>query len=266
MCIAIYKAPEKVISKETLKECFDSNKDGCGFAYINTDYLGVKRIKVYKSMSFNSFYHKYERAVRLNPESPFLIHFRIATHGTVDKFNCHPFFINHNTVFIHNGIISGVTKDKEKSDTQMFNEEFLQHIDATLLTKDGPVKRLIEKFVVGSKLVIMNVEGDVQIYNESSGNWQDGCWYSNFSWRPVQSYTGGGFSQYRRHLSDTSYVKCEGCGTWHQVSNMRAFRSGIDVDAFCKGCSNKVLDKFSRNELSISQFIEYNNEIALYEM
>ena len=268
MCIAIYKPAFKVISKEILKECFDSNKDGCGFAYINTDHLGVKRIKVYKSMFFNKFYEKYERAIRLNPDSPFIIHFRIATHGTVDTFNCHPFWINNNTVFIHNGIISGVSKDDKKSDTQMFNEEFLQHIDSTLLLKDGPVKKLIEKFVIGSKLVVLNVEGDVSIYNESAGNWNDGVWYSNLSWKPINRaiYRGGTTKTtfYRKHLSDVSYAPCEECGTYHQVTNMIPYRNSIELEVYCKNCSRKVQDKYKMNVVTTEQYIDWNNELALY--
>lgn len=273
MCIAIYKPGMKSISKEILKECFDSNKDGCGFAYINTDHFGVKRIKVYKTMVFESFYKQYERASRFNPESPFLIHFRIATHGTVDKFNCHPFYINNKTVFIHNGIISGVSKDAKRSDTQMFNAEFLQHIDDTMLLKDGPIKKLIEKFLVGSKIVIMNLDGDVAIYNESSGNWSDGVWYSNYSWKPTQRtyYHQKGNSitvdsnKYRKSLSNTSFHKCEECGTYNQLVRMRAFRNGIDIETYCNNCVKLIEEESKINEVSIGQFIEYNNELALYE-
>lgn len=287
MCIAIYKPADKTISKEILKECRDSNKDGCGFAYINTDYQGKKKIVVYKSMDFDSFYHKYERATRLNPESPFIIHFRIATHGTVDKFNCHPFMIDHNTVFIHNGIISGVTKDAKRSDTQMFNEEFLRHVDPKVLTTDGPIKKLIEKFVVGSKLVIMNVEGDVQIYHESTGNWQDGVWYSNYGWRPttVCNYghynSGKGFSipdttttkgnsSWRREkklLGSKSYEQCEECGHWYMLSMMIAYRVGTELELQCKNCSSFITSNINRAQLvSMDHFIEWNNDEVTYEV
>jgi len=265
MCIAIYKPAGKNISEEVLKECFDSNKDGCGFAYINTDIFGIKRLKIYKSMKFEPFYHQYRRAVRFNPESPFIIHFRIATHGTVDKFNCHPFFINRDTVFIHNGIISGVTKDDKKSDTQMFNEEFLQHIDTELLVQEGPVKKLIEKFVIGSKLVILNVEGDVQIYNESSGNWNDGVWYSNYSWKPRTSAVTTYHGSARRQLTELSYQKCDDCGTYHTINTMRCYRKGISIELFCKDCSKKVPEKYKMNEVSILQFIDYNNELVMFQ-
>ena len=46
MCIAIYKPAELIISEETLKECYTSNRDGCGFSYINTDHLGIKKMVI----------------------------------------------------------------------------------------------------------------------------------------------------------------------------------------------------------------------------
>ena len=89
MCIAIYKPSDKELTKETLETCFNANPDGAGFAYINTDYVGHKKIKIKKTLDFEDFYQKYERALSLAPESPFLIHFRIKTHGDRDWETLH---------------------------------------------------------------------------------------------------------------------------------------------------------------------------------
>lgn len=48
------------------------------------------------------------------------VHFRLATHGTVNKDNAHPFDIGSNTFLMHNGILRGIEYDcpeKLRSDT-----------------------------------------------------------------------------------------------------------------------------------------------------
>ena len=54
MCIAILKPKDKTISKETLKTCFDNNKDGCGFAYCDKG-----TVMMCKYMKFEDFYNDY---------------------------------------------------------------------------------------------------------------------------------------------------------------------------------------------------------------
>ncbi len=63
MCIAIYKPAGKVITKETLAACFINNSDGAGFAYVNTDIFGRRRLVIKKAMTFDLFYKKYKRAI-----------------------------------------------------------------------------------------------------------------------------------------------------------------------------------------------------------
>ena len=183
MCIAIYKPANKRISKEILKNCFDNNDDGAGFAYINTDFHGVKRLKIKKYMKFDLFYKQYKRAQSIAPESPFIIHFRVGTHGEKSTFNCHPFYVDKNIAFIHNGIISGVGFDKRKSDTQLFNELVLQELPKGW-EKNKAIGTLIEDFIGSSKLVTLNIKGEVTIFNSSKGEWVDECWYSNASYKP----------------------------------------------------------------------------------
>ena len=187
MCIAIYKPADKNISKETLEICFENNSDGAGFAYINTDHLGVRRLKIYKSMEFEPFYKQYERMTRLMPESPFLIHFRIKTHGMKDINNCHPFQVDNQCVFIHNGTISGVGSDIKKSDTRLFNEKVLKELPQGWQFRPA-LKILIEDFIGMSKLVILNLDGEVSIMNESKGSWSEGIWWSNDSFRRKKTY------------------------------------------------------------------------------
>ena len=183
MCIAIYKPAEKSITKDTLKTCFTNNPDGAGFSYINTDYMGISRMKIKKYMKFDDFWRAYSKAIDIAPNSPFLIHFRIGTHGEKTTYNCHPFFVNKELTFIHNGIISGVGTDKRKSDTQLFNDKVLKKLPKGWQYNEG-IQTLVESFIGGSKLIMMDINGDVTIFNENKGVWDNDCWYSNESYKP----------------------------------------------------------------------------------
>ena len=125
MCIALVKKAGAVIENSVLVNCFENNSDGCGMAWIDTD----RTIQVYKTLDYNEFIAEYNKVISTTcNESDMLIHFRIKTHGKVDVANCHPFVINDDAVFIHNGTISGLPTDPDKSDTWMFNETILQHL------------------------------------------------------------------------------------------------------------------------------------------
>ena len=43
MCIAIYKPSDKILSQETLNECYDSNPDGAGFMYAQDKKLHIEK-------------------------------------------------------------------------------------------------------------------------------------------------------------------------------------------------------------------------------
>lgn len=209
MCIAIYKPSEKILDKDTLYNCFLRNSDGCGFAYINEDHHGHKKIIVKKAMEFDKFWKQYQRATRVAPESPFIIHFRISTHGIVTTFNCHPFMIDRETVFAHNGVIHGVPADKKKSDTQMFNDVVLKDLPKGWM-KIAAIKTLLEDFIGHSKLIVMDLDGNYNIYNEHKGIWNDGVWYSNDSYEDPFDYNigyGYGYSERKTWRSGSRYGK-----------------------------------------------------------
>jgi hypothetical protein len=246
MCIAIYKPAGIILTKELLQTCFTANKDGAGFAYINESYTGVRKIFIKKSLNFDTFYAQYERATKINPDSPFLIHFRIKTHGPIDKDNCHPFMVDKETVFIHNGIISGVGVDPKKSDTRLFNEKVLQKLPIGWNHNEA-IRTLVEDFISHSKLVTMNIEGDIQIFNENKGQWEGGCWFSNSSYKPkaivkytniYHKYTAGSFNSW-------SQLPCECCGVYHALSDMSSYETlkGTAAEAYCKGCIPWAMDK-----------------------
>lgn len=205
MCIAIYKPRSVEIPKETLAQCFSSNPDGAGFMFAEKGRLNIQK----GFFSFNEFWEAYEK----HQDKHAAIHFRIKTHGKIDEVNCHPFRINTTLGFIHNGTISG-HGTTEHSDTYMFNEEVIKPMMKRFgknAIYDDTIKTLIEKYIGWSKLVFLDNYGDYQIFNEASGNWHNGAWYSNHSYRPpappkpvektppiIHSYKQGGYEYYPR--------------------------------------------------------------------
>lgn len=178
MCIAILKPKGTTISKETLKTCSEANPDGMGFAYVDGDKLYIK-----KYMKFDEFYKDFEK---VQDKSNMLIHFRIATHGSVELENCHPFFLNHRMALIHNGIISGYGDKKEKSDTRDFIDKVIGNISWKLM-KNPSYRELVGHAIGYSKLAILDITGDYWIINEDKGYWDNGIWYSNKSYEPKKT-------------------------------------------------------------------------------
>lgn len=180
MCIAIWKDAGKTISEEVLRKCFSSNPDGAGYMYVDNKELIVRK----GFFTFDAFYEDYKQ----HEEKQCAIHFRIKTHGTVSEENCHPFSVTENLGFIHNGIISGYF-DKEKSDTYLFNEIILKPLVQSYgrgAIQNGVIQSLLEDAIgSGSKLVFLDANGKHAIINHTAGNWDNGIWYSNFSWKPV---------------------------------------------------------------------------------
>ena len=64
MCIAILKPEDKVLSKDTLEECWNSNPDGAGFMYAENGKLHIHK----GLMSFSSFYRAYKKQVVRNSD------------------------------------------------------------------------------------------------------------------------------------------------------------------------------------------------------
>lgn len=179
MCIAILKTKDALITKETLKTCYDNNKDGCGFAYCDEGKIYIK-----KFMSFDRFYEEYSK---VHNKSNMLIHFRIATHGGVNLDNCHPFKLNDRMALIHNGIISGYGNKTDKSDTRDFIDKVIGNI-SWKMWKNPSFVQLVGEAIGNSKFCILDIEGGYYIVNENKGEWVDGVWYSNSSYKPRTVY------------------------------------------------------------------------------
>jgi len=201
MCIAIYIPQGKELDRDVLKICNDANPDGMGFAFFNHK----NELVLNKEVDAKKIARKIELfpIIRRNfIDKSFLLHFRIATHGKISNRCCHPFRVNDNTVFCHNGILShnfGATRDGDMSDTMMFNKNILQRIKGVDLNnmlngKNDVLKELLEGYIGDrNKMIIMNSKNQFVILNEKAGIWDKGCWFSNDSYKERKVWTFGNY-------------------------------------------------------------------------
>jgi hypothetical protein len=192
MCIAILNQ-KGILSKETLSNSWENNDQGAGLLYNQNGKLIT--FKTYNKKEFIKTYFK----VRNNIKGKIVLHFRIATSGFEQFTNLHPFLVNDNLGFVHNGVISGLGNNKH-SDTYQFNE-MLKKLKPDFLTCQTTVK-LIQSFIGNSKLVFLSKDDSHHIINENLGQWIDGNWYSNDSHKKVEDFSYFGNSKVWKQEKD----------------------------------------------------------------
>jgi hypothetical protein len=187
MCIAILNPSDVTLEKSVLKNCWSNNKDGAGMLYLVNGVLTIHK----EMKNFDSFYKHYLGVRDKHKDSQVVIHFRISTHGKVDLTNCHPFIVNDDWGFVHNGIISAAPTSKDYSDTYMFNREVLQKLPKDWMFNEG-IYELVLDYIGSSKLLFLNTSNEAYIVNEEMGLWDLGCWFSNRTYKPSSYYDFGG--------------------------------------------------------------------------
>lgn len=226
MCIAILNT-KGIINKDTLLTCWNNNNDGAGMIYTTKN----NELKVFKELTnFEKFYKEYNKQRKANKESNFVLHFRIATSGKIDLNNCHPFKVNKNLAFVHNGMIDIELMNNAVSDTYTFNETIIKNLGSSFLYNEAII-RLIEAYIGYSKLIFLNNLNEAFIINEQLGHWDGDNWYSNTSYScntkkaKVSSY---GYAKYYEDYYSTNIDSvgdicdcCENRGsTWNDRHHM----------------------------------------------
>lgn len=185
MCVAVYK-PERtnLPSLEILKQCWDANPDGAGFALRTGEEKYA--IEIHKGyMTWKSFVTAYEKYRLADFAGDMLLHFRIATHGGISPGLTHPFsltsdvkLLKHTNVLtnyalIHNGMLP-IKPEGNISDTMEFCRRLAplhQNLPAAL--------NLIQGMAGNNKIAVMTRD-KVHLF----GEWEciDGVYFSNLLW------------------------------------------------------------------------------------
>lgn len=166
MCVLIYKPSGiKMPSKRILKACFRANPHGAGFA---------TPAGVHHSMNFIGIYRM---LCTIPKEEPCILHFRLATTGSVCLKNCHPFKKN-GIFFAHNGVLNiPTTNDMTDSETAFLS--LYQYIEKFGLESDE-LRYAVQSIIGVSKFAIMQKER-VKLFG--SFTCIDGIYFSNIRWQ-----------------------------------------------------------------------------------
>jgi hypothetical protein len=264
MCIAILNTKGTTLKKEILRNCWENNGDGAGMLYINNN----KQLETFKEMkSFENFYKKYQEVRKLYGKRNIVLHFRISTHGRVNETNCHPFLVDDNVGFVHNGMIYDVPTSPDFSDTYMFNEIVLKGMKEGFHKNDVLLDMIADFIGNGSKLVFLDVEDNWTIVNEVAGHWNLGCWFSNSSYKQVNNWVDYGGTK--------KYKSAYGAGYSAPKSNPRTFVWDNNDSSlnFCHNCDMSLYDVKEINdglccwckEEEMALLAEYNDECELCE-
>jgi hypothetical protein len=225
MCLIIVKPPKTNITKNTLKDAFILYPDGFGFMTA----IG-ERLFIYKAINnFRQLYRQFRQIEKEHPQNAFVFHFRQATAGLLNEANAHPFFVNENLGFCHNGIISITQPDLTQSDTVSFVENVLKKLPPDFLKHPGCLW-LLEVFCqeTFNKLVFMTNSGETIIFGEKQGYWKNGLWFSSKESYGIYTFKNFGFSgEDFRNTSGArtekfitpAYEICIECGEYTEANN-----------------------------------------------
>lgn len=160
-------------SKRVLQAAFRANPHGCGFASPSHTHKGLR---------LNRFLSELGKV----PDSePCVMHFRLATHGSIKLSNCHPFrrhgdkyhLKNSPAVwFAHNGVLN-IEPIGDRTDSETAFSKLIY--PAIVLYGWGSTEAdgIINAVRGCSRFALMR-GGDVRLYGDFIKE-PDGCYYSN---------------------------------------------------------------------------------------
>ena len=197
MCIAIVKKRGVLMpNEETLNICFENNPHGCGYTLCRNG-----KNFVYKGfMTLSELMDSFKQTNPLQSESV-MIHFRVASVGSINKSNCHPFVVSKNydtmkklntktnlPVLVHNGTFKFFNEHKDDySDTMQFTK-----MVATILQDQEyyfykPINNFINHYIKNNncRVAVMYKSGFIDMF----GNWikdeKTNLYFSNENYRYI---------------------------------------------------------------------------------
>lgn len=181
MCIAILVKPEGDLTVDQMDKCWSSNSHGAGFAYLHKGKVHISK----GFMELSALKQAWTAARKKFRKSPFLLHFRIQSQGSMGPESTHPFAIA-NGAMIHNGTLTGTGSvyGNGPTDSELLAKHFSEDFTEEFLAAN--IKELGD--AIGySKLVFLLNGGKYFIANERLGTWANGntVWFSNSSFNYI---------------------------------------------------------------------------------
>lgn len=174
MCVLVVKPQgAKMPDYKTLVKMKNANPDGFGYASKSTNF---------KTMDFTKFMYLLGK---VDEKEACIIHFRLATHGSIKKSNCHPFYDKDtDTYFAHNGILPFSSKN-DKTDSEICFRERLVPVIKKYGFNSNAVKECVESVIGGSKFALMK-GNKIRMFGHFTEI--DGVLYSNTRWQTRYSF------------------------------------------------------------------------------
>jgi hypothetical protein len=186
MCIAITKPAGVKPDYKAYQNGYDRNPDGWGFAVPDRHKKSVIIRK--NTTSFKDFWKQFKPF----RDRPALVHFRIKTHGVVEKRNCHPFRVGSDLAMIHNGQLDIECNEmKDKSDTWHFVKQVLRPMydDSPIFPWNAGCQFIAEQYIDYNKCAFLHADGDFAWWNKEAGHEvKDGHWYSNKTYEEPKAW------------------------------------------------------------------------------
>lgn len=200
MCIIAVKPKGVALpSTEILKRMFYKNPDGAGIAYAVDGVITIN-----KGLMKIEDYLKAVQKIPVNATA--IIHTRISTSGGINKELTHPYKLSNDFkelrktsiktadgyAVAHNGVFSEFGAVANANDTMQFITTYLHPLKELKKQAGGDIldddiKPLINKLVNGSRLVILDTNGNYKLYGHY---WyeDEGIYYSNEGYKQYNHY------------------------------------------------------------------------------
>ena len=219
MCIIVLKPQKEIVGKKTLETCYENNNHSCGVvAYYNNFAIGFKDLK------FDSLYKQYINKINeLKWDRRKILelwHFRIKSKGDLSIANAQPFFLTDDKghfvgAFAHNGTMLHFGEG-DISDSREVAEQIIPKLPPNWW-EDESMKKVMLAILGNGRGVFIAPTGKYVIFNADKGEWDNGVWYSNTSYKPyTRSYTGYSYHHSHSGTSSVSIYK----RTYNQKNRM----------------------------------------------
>lgn len=203
MCILIAKPIGVRKPTETeLRTSARNNPDGCGVAWV-----WKKKLNIFHAKNVDEILHL---AANIPDDAPAIYHFRIATHGSVNLKNCHPFVSDDGEIaFAHNGILSiENNKARDWTDSETAFRYLFLPIQKLYGTQSHEFEAAVQCVIGSSKFAFLESNGTLKTFGTFIN--EDGLLMSNTSYKPRPTYDNYDFAD-----CCTSYYK----GLWSSGSS-----------------------------------------------